>query len=63
MITKDQLREIIEQLEYLESLMEDKGENDIDLACSTYGIHETFLSIPGKGYLPIQRRIDDYEEN
>ena len=60
MITKDQLREIIEQLE---SLMEDKGENEIDLACSTYGLYETFLSIPGKGYLPIQRRIDDYEEN
>ena len=50
MITKDQLREIIEQLE---SLMEDKGENEIDLACSTYGLYETFLSIPGKGYLPI----------
>lgn len=63
MITKDQLREIIEQLEYLESLMEDKGENEIDLACSTYKIHETFISIPGKGYLPIQSRIDDYEEN
>lgn len=63
MITKDQLREIIEQLEYLESLMEDRGENEIDLACSTYRIHETFLSIPGEGYLPIQSRIDDYEEN
>lgn len=63
MITKDQLREIIEQLEYLESLMEDKGENEIDLACSTYGIYEVFISIPSKGYLPIQSRIDDYEEN
>lgn len=63
MITKDQLREIIEQLEYLESLMEDKGENEIDLACSTYGLYEVFISIPGKGYLPIQSRIDDYEEN
>ena len=59
MITKDQLREIIEQLEYLESLMEDKGENEIGLACSTYGIHETFLAIPGEGYLPIQSNIDD----
>ena len=63
MITKDQLREIIEQLEQLESLMEDKGENEIDLACSTYGLYEVFISIPGEGYLPIQSRIDDYEEN
>lgn len=63
MITKDRLREIIDQLEYLESLMEDKGENEIHLACSTYGIYETFLSIPDEGYLPIQSRIDDYEEN
>lgn len=63
MITKDQLREIIEQLEYLESLMEDKGENEIGLACSTYGLYEIFISIPGKGYLPIQSRIDDYEDN
>lgn len=61
---KYELDNLIEQLQYIQSEMEERNIDEIDLSCSTYGIHDDFISFVGKGYLSINRTIEggEYDE-
>ena len=55
---KYELDNLIEQLQYIQSEMEERNIDEIDLSCSTYGIYDDFISFTGKGYLSINRTIE-----
>ena len=58
----EELLELKEKLEEAILLMEEKNIKELKLECNTYGLYGQFLSIPSKGYLPLDTLLDDIYE-
>lgn len=53
----EELRELKKRIECLENLMQHYGKDEIKLQCNTYGLHGDYISIAGKGFLPLYRGL------
>lgn len=58
----EELRELKKRIECLENLMQHYGKDEIKLQCNTYGLYGDYISIAGKGFLPLYNGLTmDFE--
>lgn len=61
-ITKKNLEKLIEDLQDLVSLMEDKEVEEVNTSCNTYGLSNNFISFGYNGYLDVEQAIEELYE-
>lgn len=63
-VSKREIEEVINKLEYLLEMMEDVGADEANTSCNTYGMYK-FISFGNNGYLDLNNLEDviDTEED
>ena len=56
------LRRIIETLQEIVDVAEDRGVDEVETNCNTYGLHE-FVSLGSYGFLNLNANVDDLIED
>ena len=58
----NRLRRIIETLQEIVDVAEDRGVDEVETNCNTYGLHE-FVSLGSYGFLNLNANVDDLIED